>query len=403
VQTLAFESHGLRGTNVVATLPGRRPELILVGAHHDTAPDAPGAYDDGGGVGVLIEAARAFARGGVPPRTLVFVSFDGEEAWSTGRTLVAGSRAYVRALGPRVREVAAAFVVEMCGWKGGTPVLHPIAYEDPLQPGSYVIAPGWVVAAALRGARAQGSAFGVGDPLLSWLYQPGVRTVRASLYGDDRALLEAGVPALFAADSSFTAFYPWYHQPADTADKLDPAALARMGQAVVGAVEALAAAPRGPAREPHWFAAFGVVVGAPWIYVLGACSLLPRVVGALLARGLPLAVLLQAALFGVLLWRHPVAATWMFLLPNLLAGAGGARLWAVALAPLLALASLGLAASVRGMAGGLWLAPWELTVAAAALGLLWVGPPARRPAQAARARGRRLPGEPRARWRAESP
>ena len=367
-----FEAHGIRGANVVATLPGRSGEIVLVGAHHDTAPDAPGAYDDGGGVGVLIETARVFARAGPPARTLAFVSFDGEEAWWTGRTLVAGSRAYVRALGPRAREVAAAFVIEMCGWKDGTPVLHPLAYQDPLRPGEYVIAPAWVVAAAQRGARARGGAFGVGDPLLSWLYQPGVRTVRARLYGDDLALLQAGVPAVFAADSSFSAFYPWYHQPGDTADKLDAAALARMGTAVMGAVEALAAAPRGPARQPHWLSAFGRVFEAPWLYALGAASLLPRLARALLARGLPAGVLLQALLFAVLLWRHPVVAVWVFLLPNLLAGLGGAAVAAVSLAPVAALGALGVAAAVRGMAAGLWFAPWEMAVAAAALALLWL-------------------------------
>ena len=56
------------------------------------------------------------------PRTLVFASFDGEEAWSTGKAQTAGSRAYLEKLGPRARELVGALVVEMCGWKGGTPV-----------------------------------------------------------------------------------------------------------------------------------------------------------------------------------------------------------------------------------------------------------------------------------------
>jgi hypothetical protein len=366
-----FESHGLRGANVVGVLPGESAERVLVGAHHDTAPDAPGAYDDGGGVGVLIEAARALARRPPPRRTLVFVSFDGEEAWSTGRTLVAGSREYVRALGPRARDVAAALVVEMCGWSGGTPVLHPIPYADPLRPGAYVVSPAWVVAAAQRGARAAGAPFGVGDPLLAWLYQPAVRTVRARLYGDDLALLEAGMPAVFASDSSFTSFYPWYHRGQDTADKLDAAALARMGRAVVGAVEALAAAPRGPERQPQWFAALGGVVGAPWLWAAGVASLLPRVFRAARGRGLRPGLVLQVALFGLLLWRHPVVALWVFFLPNLLAG-GPRALTVLAILPLAALAALCSAAWARGFATGLWVAPWELLLGAAALALLWL-------------------------------
>jgi hypothetical protein len=377
VAVQAFESHGIRGANVVGLLPGTSAEMIVVGAHHDTAPDAPGAYDDGGGVGVLIEAARVLSRRPARPRTLAFVSFDGEEAWSTGRTMVAGSRHYVRALGPRAREVAAAFVVEMCGWKGGTPVLHPIPYADPLLPGGYLVSPAWVVAAAQRGARQAGAPFRVGDPLVSWLYQPAVRTVRARLYGDDLALLEADVPAVFASDSSFTSFYPWYHQAADTADKLDAAALGRMGGAVLGAVEALAAAPRGPARQPHWFAALSGVVTGPWLYALGVLSLLPRVLRA--ARGsLSAGSVLQAALFGVLLWRHPVVTLWIFLLPHLVAGWGGVSS-ALALLPLAALAALCLLAWARGFVSGLWLAPWELAAGAGALALVWlIGGRARR-------------------------
>jgi hypothetical protein len=388
-----FEAQGRRGINVLAVLPGRNAERVVVGGHHDSAPDAPGAYDDGGGLGVLIETARVFARRPPPPRTLVFASFDGEESGA------AGSRDYLRALGPSARDIVAAFVVEMCGWKGGTPVLHPIAYADPLRPGAYVVSPGWVVAAAQRGARAADAPFGVGDPLLSWLYQPGVRAVRARLYGDDLAFLQAGVPAVFAADSSFTAFYPWYHQAADTPDKLDAASLARMGRAVVGAVDALAAVPRGPQAQPHWFAALGGVLEAPWLYVIGAVSLAPRWVRAVRARGMGAALLLQAALFGWLMWRHPVVSAWVFVLPNLLAGLG-AMAGAIALLPLAALAALGLAAAARGMAGGLWFAPWELAIATTALALLWFTGARRsaRTPRSGRASGRAgLAGRPRRR------
>jgi hypothetical protein len=387
VTVQAFESRGLRGANVVAVLPGTGAEVIVVGAHHDTAPQAPGAYDDGGGVGVLIETSRVLARGPARRRTLVFVSFDGEEAWATGHwsiqdTPVAGSREYVRSLGPHARDVAAAFVIEMCGWKGGTPVLHPIAYADPLLPSAYVISPAWVVAAAQRGARQAGAPFGIGDPWISWLYQASVRTVRARLYGDDLAFLQAGLPAVFTSDSTFTSFYPWYHQPTDTADKLDPAALARMGRAVVGAVEELAKAPRGPARQPDWFAAFGGVLAGPWLYIAGAATLLPRVVRMAATRGIPAGLVLQATLFGLLLWRHPVVTLWVFLLPNLLAGFGRPAWSLLTLAPLAALAALGLSAWARGFASGLWIAPWEVVMALVALALLWLT--ARRAGPAAR-------------------
>jgi hypothetical protein len=371
-----FERHGIRGTNVVGTLPGPNEEMLVIGAHHDTAPGAPGAYDDGGGVGLLIELARVLVAEPSRNRTVVFVSFDGEEAWSTGRGTTAGSRAWIERLGPDARRLAAAFIIEMAGWDGGTPVVHPIAYANPRATGRPAIVPAWLVRSTLEGSRSGGARFGVGDPWLSWLYQPAVRTFRAQLYGDDLSFVQAGLPAIFASDSSFTAFYPHYHQPSDTAEKLDPAALERMGTAVLGALRAIDDAPRGAAREPTWFAASGFVLGPSTLLLVAVASVLPGFRVGLAAGGPALvARLAQAALFAVLYWRHPVPALWLFLLPNVLLPLGRAR-WAtlLALAPAAALVALGAAAWYRGMVGGVWLAPWEIVVAILALVLAFVRP-----------------------------
>ena len=375
VELQAFERHGVAGTNVVATLRAPGEEFIVVGAHHDTAPGAPGACDDGGGVGILIELARVLARDERRARTVVLASFDGEEAWSTAKGTTAGSRAFVERLGPRARSLVAAFAIEMSGWKGGTPVLHPIAYADPREKGRAAIAPGWLVQAALEGSREAGSPLGVGDPYLSWLYQPAVRTFRVRFSGDDLSFAQAGHPALLASDSSFSAFYPDYHKASDTADKLDAAALERMGRGVLGVVRALERAPRGPAEEPHWFAAFGRVVGWPWLVGLGAAGLLPGLWRGSRAGGLALGVrILQAILTGVLLWRHPVPALWILLLPLLLLP--WRRSWwtvLLALAPVVGLVAIGAAAWWRGSVSGVWLAPWEIVVAGLALALAFLG------------------------------
>lgn len=375
VELAPFERHGTTGTNVIATLRAPGDEFVVIGAHHDTAPEAPGAYDDGGGVGILIELARVLAKDPRRPRTLVFASFDGEEAWSTGRGTTAGSRAYIERLGPRARSLTAAFAIEMSGWKRGSPVLHPIAYADPREKGRAVIAPAWLVRAALSGSRENGVALGVGDPWLAWLYQPAVRAFRVRLYGDDLSFLQAGHPALFASDSSFSAFYPDYHKASDTADKLDAAALERMGEGVLGVVRALERVPRGPAEEPHWFAAFGRVAPLSWLLGLGAASLLPGLWRGFGAGGAVLGVrAAQALLAGLLLWRHPVPALWILLVPQLLLPLG--RSWwtaALSLAPFVSLVAIGAAAWWRGSVNGLWLAPWELGVALAALALAFLG------------------------------
>lgn len=367
-----FEEHGVRGTNVIGVLRAGGPDVVVIGAHHDTAPGAPGAYDDGGGVGVVIEAARVLAGEGARPRTLVFASWDAEESWATSSTTTAGSRAYLRSLGPDASHVVAAIAVEMSGFAGGTPTLHPIAYGDPVRPGAYVIAPGWLVAAALSGAAGNGAPVAVGDPLLSWLYQPAVRTFRAGLYGDDLSFLQAGVPALMLSDSSFSRFYPWYHQAEDTADKLDASALARTGQALLGMVGELGRTPRGPAPDRTWFAAFGIVLGGSVVLLVGAASVLPGLLGGVRRGGVYFgARVVQAGLFALLLWRHPVPAVWVFLLPNLLSALWRGLLPGIlALLPAAGVVGLGLAASLRGQAGGIWLAPWEVGVALLALALL---------------------------------
>jgi len=375
VERQAFERNGIRGANVIATLRAPGDDFVVIGAHHDTAPDAPGAYDDGGGVGILIELGRVLARDARRPRTIVLASFDGEEAGSTGKGTTAGSRAFVERLGPRARSMTAAFAIEMSGWRGGTPVLHPIAYADPREPGRVVIAPAWLVRAALEGSRDAGAPLGVGDPWLSWLYQPAVRTFRVRLYGDDLSFLQAGHPALFASDSSFSAFFPDYHKPSDTADRLDAGALERMGRGVLGVVRALERVPRGASEEPSWFAAFGRVIGWPWLVGLGAASLLPGLWRGGRAGGFGLGVrVLQAILAGVLLWQQPVPALWLLLVPHLLLP-WRRSWWAVllALAPAVSLLAIGASAWWRQAVNGVRLAPWEIAVAILALALAFLG------------------------------
>jgi hypothetical protein len=267
----------------------------------------------------------------------------------------------------------AVFDVEMCGWKEGRPVFHPLPYADPLRPGAYVVTPAWLMRAVLGATRRAPVPAGVGDPLLSWLYQPAVRTFRVRLYGDDMSFLQARIPAVFASDSSFSSFYPFYHQAEDTADKIDAASLARMGAVAIAVVDGLLRVPRGPASEPTWFAAFGHVLGPSTLLLAGVLSLLPGLAAARSQTFLA-ARLVHAALFGLLLWRHPVPALWVFLVANVVTVLSR-RWWTTALAllPLALLLALGAAAWRRGFVSGTWLAPWEVAAAAAALVALFLG------------------------------
>jgi hypothetical protein len=94
-------SGGLR--NVVGTLPGRTP-AIVVAAHYDTKrlPGFVGANDSAGGTAAVLELARALGASPRPAgaRELRFVLFDGEETTNDRRdfytTGLRGSRAYAR-------------------------------------------------------------------------------------------------------------------------------------------------------------------------------------------------------------------------------------------------------------------------------------------------------------------
>jgi hypothetical protein len=112
------------------------------------------------------------------------------------------------------------------------------------------------------------------------------------------------------------------------------------------------------------------------LLALGLLSVTPVLLAGLKAGGLVVgARALQSALFGIVLYRHPVPALWVVLLPNLLAPLSGSRrLKLAAWTPLAALLGLGAAAWRRGMMSGLWLAPWELATAGLVLALVLVSP-----------------------------
>jgi hypothetical protein len=65
--------------NLVARLPGRRPEAVLVSTHYDSPPESVGASDDGVAVAAVVELARALAAGPRMEHSVVLNINDGEE------------------------------------------------------------------------------------------------------------------------------------------------------------------------------------------------------------------------------------------------------------------------------------------------------------------------------------
>lgn len=67
--------------NIIAKIQGTSDDnnAILLTAHYDSAPETPGAADDGYGVVTIMEAARALKQMPAPKNTIYFVLTDGEE------------------------------------------------------------------------------------------------------------------------------------------------------------------------------------------------------------------------------------------------------------------------------------------------------------------------------------
>jgi hypothetical protein len=109
--------------NVIAEPRGFDPlaKHLVVGAHLDTVPQAPGAVDNAAGVGIVLELARLASL--LPPRLpVVFVAFGAEEARVPNGGLH-GSRAFVAALNARERRaIVGAVVIDRLGTGTRVPV-----------------------------------------------------------------------------------------------------------------------------------------------------------------------------------------------------------------------------------------------------------------------------------------
>jgi hypothetical protein len=70
--------------NVLAAIPGRTADTIMLMAHYDSVPNAPGAGDDGAAVAALLEMTR-IVQSGAPYRNTILLAFtDAEEAGLLG-------------------------------------------------------------------------------------------------------------------------------------------------------------------------------------------------------------------------------------------------------------------------------------------------------------------------------
>lgn len=99
--------------NVIGRLEGTEDsgKAILIAAHYDSVPTAPGASDDGAAVGAMLETLRALKEGPQLKHDVIFLFTDGEEAG------LLGANAFVNEH-PWAKDVGLVLNFEARGYKG---------------------------------------------------------------------------------------------------------------------------------------------------------------------------------------------------------------------------------------------------------------------------------------------
>jgi hypothetical protein len=208
--------HGRLGmANVVAVLPGKRPDVILFGGHYDTKLFSDirfvGANDGGSSTALLIELARQLARRPTREFTYWIAFFDGEEArveW-TARDSLYGSRHMAAALHARGQLPRAVIVADMIGDRD-------LGIRREAGSTAWLTALVWGSAARLG-------------------HQVHFLADSLAVEDDHMPFLQLGVPATLLIDFDFP---PW-HTADDTLDKVSARSLQIVGEVLLDALPAV--------------------------------------------------------------------------------------------------------------------------------------------------------------------
>ena len=203
-------------TNVIATIPGRRPERIVLASHYDTKR-APfkfvGANDGASSTAALLELGRALA-GSQPAFTIELLFLDGEEAvnWEwAGTDNTYGSRHYVQTAqkAGTLAGVKALVLLDMIGDRDL--VIRRESYSTP-----------WLVDAIWAAAARAGH----GGTFINEL---------TTVEDDHVNFVRAGVPAVDVIDLD----NPTWHTAQDDLAHVSPKSLQIVGDVILAALPAI--------------------------------------------------------------------------------------------------------------------------------------------------------------------
>jgi Zn-dependent M28 family amino/carboxypeptidase len=232
-----FESRGQTYRNVIASFGPRTNELIVVGAHYDTAGPLPGADDNASGVAGLIELAYLLGR--TPPAVRVeLIAFTLEEP-PYFRSRLMGSAVHASSLRARGFNVRAMLSLEMIGYFNDQPDSqhYPVSLLKAFYPsrGNFIAIVGKMDQGRIM-RRVKNAMLGASPLPVYSINAP--RTIPGVDFSDHLNYWNEGYNALMITD---TAFYRNrnYHTFADTPETLDYQRMAMVVQGVYAAVLSL--------------------------------------------------------------------------------------------------------------------------------------------------------------------
>lgn len=238
-----FEAEGQFVTNLIVERTGTAmpDEIVVVGAHYDSAPGTPGANDNGTGVALLLEVARALKDAPLP-RTVRYVAFVNEEPPHFSSETM-GSRVHARRARERGERIVAMVSLETLGYY--TDVVGTQRYPFPFgffypRTGNFLAVVGnlrsrGLVVDFLRHFIAA-TDFPV-EGAATFERIPGVN------WSDHSSFWKEGYPALMLTDTA-PFRYPEYHGSRDLPNLIAAPAFARASSGIIEAVRGLASAPK---------------------------------------------------------------------------------------------------------------------------------------------------------------
>lgn len=230
-QEYVADGKTVRNIDVVIEPPagGPDPDVIVVGAHYDSAEGAPGANDNASGTAVVLELARLLGDlKGETRKRIRLVLFVNEEA-PYFQTEDMGSLRYAKMLAARKERVTAMYSLETLGYYSSEPGSQQ--YPPPFglmfpDRGDFVSFVGLLNSRPLLQQTMRSFRAHTAFPTLGGV-APGI--IPGIDWSDHWAFAEHGFQAIMVTDTAVFR-YPHYHKPTNTPDKVDNERLARVAK-----------------------------------------------------------------------------------------------------------------------------------------------------------------------------